>query len=421
MAKTLNVVELECSACGKKYDASIEQHLCTCGKPLLARYDLRRAAATLNLESLKSRPRTLWRYAEVLPNDPAVSLGEGMTALVHAERLGASIHCGQGGMQRLYVKDEGLNPTGSFKARGMTTAVSRAKQLGAKALAAPTAGNAGGALAAYAAAAGLPAVIVMPADTPAANVMECQAFGAKVVKLNGLISDCGKYVAEHKDREGWYDVSTLKEPYRIEGKKTMGYELWEQFAGKLPHVILYPTGGGVGLIGMCKAFDEMQEMGWIGSERPRMVAVQAEGCAPIVKAWEAHQNSAAFFQNASTIASGLRVPGPLGDLLILSMLRQTKGTALTVTDEEMLKAGRELASLEGIFAAPEGAATVIAARKLAASGWIKPEETVVLFNTGTGYKYAEAWQRALQSAPLGNGMATRRLYYDDAFEKEFTA
>jgi threonine synthase len=401
MGKPLNVVELECSACAKKYDASVEQHLCACGKPLLARYNLRRAAATLTLENLKTRPRTLWRYAEVLPNDPPVTLGEGMTALVHAERLGASIRCGQGSLQRLYIKDEGLNPTGSFKARGMTTAVSRAKQLGAKTLAAPTAGNAGGALAAYAAAAGIPAVIVMPADTPAANVMECQAFGANVVKLNGLISDCGKYVAEHKDREGWYDVSTLKEPYRVEGKKTMGYELWEQFGGKLPDVILYPTGGGVGLIGMCKAFDEMQEMGWIGAERPRMVAVQAEGCAPIVRAWEAHQNSAQFFPNAATVASGLRVPGPLGDLLILSMLRQTKGIALTVTDEEMLDAGRELASMEGIFAAPEGAATVIATRKLAASGWIQPEETVVLFNTGTGYKYAEAWERALQSADGG--------------------
>jgi threonine synthase len=393
MAKPSNVLELECSACGKKYDAAVEQHLCTCGKPLLARYDLRRAASTLTLESLKTRPRTLWRYAEVLPNDPPVSLGEGLTALVPVPRLGASM-----GLQRLYVKDEGLNPTGSFKARGMTAAVTRAKHLGAGALAAPTAGNAGGALAAYAAAAGLPAVIVMPADTPVANVMECQAFGAKVVKLNGLISDCGKYVAEHKDREGWYDVSTLKEPYRVEGKKTMGYELWEQFEGKPPDVILYPTGGGVGLIGMCKAFDEMQEMGWIGDARPRMVAVQAEGCAPIVKAWEAHQNSSEFFKNAATIASGLRVPGPLGDLLILSMLRQTKGTALTVTDEEMLHAGRELASLEGIFAAPEGAATVIAARKLAVSGWIQPHESVVLFNTGTGYKYAEAWQRALQSA-----------------------
>jgi threonine synthase len=341
---------------------------------------------------LSTRPRTLWRYTEVLPEGEVVTLGEGLTPLLPAMRLAASL-----GLQHLYIKDEGLNPTGSFKARGMTAAVTRAKQLGAKTLAAPTAGNAGGALAAYAAAAGLAAVIVMPADTPSANVMECQAFGAKVIKIDGLISDCGKHVAERKDHEGWYDVSTLKEPYRVEGKKTMGYELWEQFAGKLPDVILYPTGGGVGLIGMCKAFDEMQEMGWIGAERPRMVAVQAEGCAPIVKAWEAHRDKADFFPNAATMASGLRVPGPLGDLLILRMLKQTQGIALTVTDDEMLQAGKELASQEGVFAAPEGAATVSAARKLATSGWIKPHETVVLFNTGTGYKYAEAWQRALQS------------------------
>jgi len=388
-AKTM---ELECSECGKKYDAAIEQHLCTCGKPLLVRYDLKRAAATLTLENLAKRPATLWRYREVLPPGPPVSLGEGMTPLVHAKRLGPSM-----GLQRLFVKDEGLNPTGSFKARGMSAAVTRAKQLGAKTLAAPTAGNAGGALAAYAAAAGISAVIVMPADTPVANVMECQAFGAQVVKLNGLISDCGKYVAERKDREGWYDVSTLKEPYRVEGKKTMGYELWEQFGAELPDVILYPTGGGVGLIGMCKAFDEMQEMGWIGAARPRMVVVQAEGCAPIVRAWEAHRDAAEFFANAATMASGLRVPGPLGDRIMLRMLRQTHGTALSVSDAEMLQAGRELASLEGIFAAPEGAATVSAVRKLAAAGWIKPEETVVLFNTGTGYKYTEAWQRALQA------------------------
>ena len=252
-----NLRELECSACGKKYEAEVEQHLCTCGKPLLARYDLRHATGTLTLQALKDRPRTLWRYAEVLPNDPPVSLGEGMTPLIHAKRLGAAMPCGTGCLGNLYVKDEGLNPTGSFKARGMTAAVTRAKSLGVRALAAPTAGNAGGALAAYAAAAGIPAVIVMPADTPSANVMECQAFGAKVVKLNGLISDCGQYVADHKDSEGWYDVSTLKEPYRVEGKKTMGYELWEQFDGKQPDVIFYPTGGGVGLIGMCKAFDEL--------------------------------------------------------------------------------------------------------------------------------------------------------------------
>jgi threonine synthase len=391
MTQPVNVVGIVCSACGIKYDAAVEQHLCTCGKPLLVHYDLRRAAATLTLANLAARPKNLWRYSEVLPDGPPVTLGEGMTALLPVPRVGASM-----GLAHLYVKDEGLNPTGSFKARGMTAAVTRAKQLGANALAAPTAGNAGGALAAYAAAAGLPAVIVMPSDTPSANVMECKAFGAKVVLLDGLISDCGKYVAERKDREGWYDVSTLKEPYRVEGKKTMAYELWEQFGGRLPDVILYPTGGGVGLIGMCKAFDEMQEMGWIGAERPRMVAVQAEGCAPIVKAWEAHRASSEFFQNAATLASGLRVPGPLGDFLILRMLQQTKGTALTVTDDEMLLAGKELASMEGIYAAPEGAATAIAARKLAAKGWIKPEETVVLFNTGTGYKYSEAWQQALR-------------------------
>jgi threonine synthase len=392
MTTATKILELECSECGKRYDASVEQHLCTCGKPLFARYELKRAAEALNLKRLSGRPPTLWRYAEVLPDGDAVSLGEGLTPLLAVPRLGAAM-----GLRQLYVKDEGLNPTGSFKARGMTTAVTRAKQLGARALAAPTAGNAGGALAAYAAAAGLPAVIVMPVDTPAANVTECRAFGAKVVLLNGLISDCGRYVAEHKDHEGWYDVSTLKEPYRVEGKKTMGYELWEQFAGKLPDVILYPTGGGVGLIGMCKAFDEMEEMGWIGRERPRMVAVQAEGCAPIVKAWKAGQKSAEFFPNATTMASGLRVPGPLGDRLILRMLRQTNGTALTVTDEQMLGAGKELASLEGIFAAPEGAATVSAARKLAESGWIGPGERVVLFNTGTGYKYAEVWQRVLEA------------------------
>lgn len=391
MTTTTNVLELECTNCRKKFDAAVEQHVCICGKPLFAKYDLKKSAETLSLKNLASRSRTLWRYAEVLPEGEPITLGEGMTPLLATPRLGASM-----GLRRLFVKDEGLNPTGSFKARGMTAAVTRAKQLGARTLAAPTAGNAGGALAAYAAAAGLPAVIVMPADTPAANVMECQAFGAKVIKIDGLISDCGKYVAENKERERWYDVSTLKEPYRVEGKKTMGYELWEQFGGKLPDVVLYPTGGGVGLIGMCKAFDEMQEMGWIGTERPRMVAVQAEGCAPIVKAWDEHRDKADFFPNAVTMASGLRVPGPLGDLLILRMLKQTKGTALTVSDEEMLLDGKELAAQEGIFAAPEGAATVSAARKLAASGWIKPEEAVVLFNTGTGYKYAEAWQRALR-------------------------
>jgi len=385
------ITHLECSKCGEKYSHEKLQNLCKCGGPLLARYDLAKAAQTLTREALRSRPANMWRYAEVLPAREPVSLGEGMTPVIHARRLGARM-----GLESLYIKDEGLNPTGSFKARGLSAAVTRAKELGAKILAIPTAGNAGGALAAYAAAAGMPCVIVMPADTPSANAMECEAFGADVRKLDGLISDCGRYVAEHKEKEGWFEVSTLKEPYRIEGKKTMAYELWEQFDGKLPNVIIYPTGGGVGLIGMCKAFEEMEAMGWIGRERPRMVVVQAAGCAPIVEAYLHGERSAPPWQNATTIASGLRVPKALGDFLVLNGVRSTLGTAVTATDDEMLEAGKELASAEGIFAAPEGAATVVAARKLAAEKWIKPHESVVLFNTGCGYKYTEAWQKALR-------------------------
>ena len=384
------ITHLECSKCRKKYTHQRLQNLCDCGGPLLARYDLELAAITLTPDALRGREATMWRYAEVLPSRDPVSLGEGMTPLIAARRLGERL-----GIEGLFVKDEGLNPTGSFKARGMSAAVSRAKELGAKALAAPTAGNAGGALAAYAAQAEIPCVIVMPADTPAANVMECKAFGADVRKLKGLISDCGKYVAEHKEKERWFEVSTLKEPYRIEGKKTMAYELLEQMGGKLPDVIIYPTGGGVGLIGMCKAFEEMEEMGWIGSERPRIVVVQAAGCAPIVGAFERGNETAAFWESAETIAAGLRVPKALGDFLILAGVRATGGTAVTASDREMLSAGRELASLEGIFAAPEGAATVVAARNLAERGWIKRQERVVLFNTGCGYKYAEAWEKAL--------------------------
>ncbi len=332
----------------------------------------------------------MWRYAEVLPGATPVTLGEGMTPLLHARRIGGRL-----GLSKLYIKDEGLNPTGSFKARGLSAAVTMAKALGAKTLAIPTAGNAGGALAAYAASAGLRCVIAMPADTPAANVMECCAFGADVRLINGLISDCGKYIAENKTKEGWFDFSTLKEPYRIEGKKTMGYELWEEFGGKLPDVIVYPTGGGVGLIGMWKAFEEMEEMGWIGLERPRMVTVQAAGCAPVVEAFEKGGESTEFWNNAATIASGLRVPKALGDFLILSALRASGGTAVAATDEEMLAACRDMAALEGIFAAPEGGATVVAIQKLLARKEVKRDETIVLFNTGTGYKYAEAWQAAL--------------------------
>jgi threonine synthase len=387
------LTHLECSRCEKTHSADRLQNLCiSCGKPLLARYDLKLVGRTLTRAALATRVATMWRYAELLPGSRPVSLGEGMTPLVHARRLGERL-----GLKNLYVKDEGLNPTGSFKARGLSVAVTQAKALGAKTLAIPTAGNAGGALAAYAAQAGISSVIVMPADTPAANVLECRAFGADVRRFDGLISDCGQYVAEHKDREGWFDVSTLKEPYRVEGKKTMAFELWEQFAGELPDVVIYPTGGGVGLIGMWKAFDEMEAMGWIGPERPRMVSVQAAGCAPIVEAFEKGGESAEFWDHAATIAAGLRVPKPLGDYLILSALRASLGTAVAATDEEMLAAGRELAALEGIFAAPEGAATLVAARKLVAEKWIAPDETVVVFNTGSGYKYSEAWQAALET------------------------
>ena len=385
------ITHLECSRCGKTYPHNKLRNLCDCGRTLFARYDLPRAARTLTRQALASRPATMWRYEEVLPPGERVSLGEGMTPLVPCTRLGARL-----GLSQLFVKDEGLNPTGSFKARGLSAAVTCARALGAKTLAIPTAGNAGGALAAYAARAGLRAVIVMPADTPQANVLECRAAGADVRKIDGLISDCGRYVAEFAPREGWFDVSTTKEPYRVEGKKTMGYELWEQMDGNLPDVIIYPAGGGVGLIGMVKAFDEMETMGWIGAERPRMVAVQAAGCAPLLVAWQAQRDTVEMFPNAATAASGLRVPKPFADVEILTAVRRARGTVVAATDEEMFAAGRELASTEGIFAAPEGAATVVAARKLALNGFIKPADRTVLFNTGTGYKYLEVWQRALQ-------------------------
>ncbi len=384
------LTHLECSRCRRTHAHDRLINLCDCGGPLLARYDLQAAARTLRREALRDREPTMWRYRELLPPGEPVTLGEGMTPLVRARRLGAIL-----GLRNLYIKDEGLNPTGSFKARGLSAAVTRAKALGAEAVAIPTAGNAGGALAAYAARAGMRCIVVMPADTPSANLLECRAFGAEVIKLDGLISDCGKYVAEHKQRNGWFEVTTLKEPYRIEGKKTMGLELFEQL-GRLPDVIIYPAGGGVGLIGMWKAFDEIETLGWIPPERPRMVAVQAAGCAPVVEAFEKGGESCEYWENARTIASGLRVPKALGDVLMLQAIRSTSGMALAVTDAEMLAAGRELASLEGIFAAPEGAATVVAARKLRERGWLGEDESVVLFNTGSGYKYSEAWELALR-------------------------
>ena len=387
------ITHLQCSRqnCASVVPHTSVQNLCpVCKAPLLARYDLSVAKQTLNLDVLHLRPRTMWRYEEVLPAGPVVSLGEGMTPLIHARRLGEHI-----GVDRLYIKDEGLNPTASFKARGLSAAVTVAKALGVRTVALPTAGNAGGAAAAYAAKAGMGCVIAMPADTPSANIIESRAFGADVRLINGLISDCGKFIAEHAPKEGWFEVSTLKEPYRIEGKKTMGYELWEEFGGRLPDVIVYPTGGGVGLIGMWKAFEELEAMGLIGRDRPRMISAQASGCAPIVTAFERHQNSSEFFQNAATVASGLRVPKPLGDFLILEDLYASHGEAVAATDQEMLAACRDMASLEGIFAAPEGGAGLVATTKLLRQNKIRRDETVVLFNTGSGYKYLEAWNGAL--------------------------
>lgn len=384
-----NVTHLECSACGASYAAGQRHNLCTvCGKPLLVRYDLSRASRSLTRDALKARRADMWRYREVMPveNDAnIVSLGEGWTPLLHAHRLGAAL-----GLTELLIKDESLNPTQSFKARGMSAAVSMALELGVRKLAAPSAGNAGGALASYAAAAGLEAYIFMPRDTPRANVVECQQTGAHVTLIDGLITDCGQHIARRKDEEGWFDLSTLKEPYRVEGKKTLGYELAEQLGWRLPDVIVYPTGGGTGLVGMWKAFAEMESMGWIGSERPRMISVQASGCAPIVRAFESGSSHADEFQNAATVASGLRVPKAIGDFLILDALRTSGGTAIAVTDEELLAAVGEIGRLEGLFVAPEGAACVPAIRKLLERGAIQRDEQVVLFNTGAGIKYVEA-------------------------------
>jgi threonine synthase len=385
------VTHLECGNCGLRHEAQRLQNLCTsCGKPLLVRYDLAAAGKVLTKESLRGRRGDLWRYREVLPlRDDAnlVSLGEGWTPLLPAPRLAQTLDV----KLDLFIKDESKNPTQSFKARGMTAAVSLARELGALKLAVPSAGNAAGALAAYAARAGMEAHIFMPRDTPRANVVECELTGAHVTLVDGLITDCGAIVASRKEAEGWFDVSTLKEPYRVEGKKTLGYELAEQFDWDLPDVIVYPTGGGTGLIGMWKAFAEMEELGWVGSKRPRMISVQAAGCAPIVRAFENGERFAEEFPNAATIASGLRVPKAVGDFLILDAIRESKGDAIAVADEAMLAAAREIGSLEGLFVAPESAACLAALRILIAKGAVEPNERVVLFNTGAGVKYLEAY------------------------------
>jgi threonine synthase len=387
----MNVTHLECANCRKIHEANKLQNLCTeCGKPLLVRYDLEKAGETLTKDALKTREADLWRYREVLPVENAaniVSLGEGFTPLLRTDRLAAALPI----KLNLYIKDESVNPTQSFKARGMTAAVSMAKELGVTKTAAPSAGNAAGALAAYASRAGMEAHLFMPRDTPQANIIECEQTGAFVTLIDGLITDCGKIVAERKDAEGWFDVSTLKEPYRVEGKKTMGYELAEQFGWKLPDVILYPTGGGTGLIGMWKAFDEMEALGWIDSFRPRMVSVQAAGCAPIVTAFEKGERFADEFPNAQTAASGLRVPKAIGDFLILDALRASNGTAIAVSDAELIAAVGEIGRYEGIFCAPEGAACLPALRSMIDRNLVEAGETVVIFNTGAGVKYLECF------------------------------
>jgi len=387
----MNVTHLECGLCGLEHEARRLLNLCrNCGKPLLVRYDLSRSKTTLTKESLPARRADLWRYREVLPveqDDNIISLGEGWTPLLRAKRLGESV-----GVRELYIKDESQNPTQSFKARGMAVAISMARELGVSKVAVPSAGNAAGALAAYAARAGLQSFIFMPRDTPRANVVECEQTGAHVTLLDGLITDCGAEVAKRKEAEGWFDVSTLKEPYRVEGKKTLGYEVAEQLNWELPDVIIYPTGGGTGLIGMWKAFDEMEQMGWIGSKRPRMVTVQAAGCAPIVRAFEEGKRFADEFPNAATTASGLRVPKAIGDFLILDALRESGGTAVSVTDEELIAATREIGAAEGVFCAPEGAACLPALRKLIDAGSVNSGDRIVLFNTGSGVKYMESFE-----------------------------
>ena len=381
---------LQCAMCGRELEADQLWNLCPyCDKPLLARYDLERARQSVTPGELSTRAANLWRYRELLPVRDgvyALTLGEGGTPLVQATRLGHAVD-----FAHLFIKDEGLNPTASFKARGLAVAVSRARELGVTAISIPSAGNAAGAMSGYAALAGIEAHVFMPRDVPEPFVAECRALGASVTLVDGLITDCGRVAADGVRRFGRFDMSTLKEPYRLEGKKTMGYELAEQMGWCLPDVVIYPTGGGTGLIGMWKAFDEMEELGWIGAKRPRMVTVQSEGCAPMVKAFHDDQEFAAPWPEAATIADGLRVPAAVGDFLILRTLRESGGTAVAVSDQEMMQAARLIGSSEGIFVCPEGAATLVAFQKLRREGWIGDDEIVVLFNTGSGLKYTHLW------------------------------
>ncbi|HEX7232031.1 MAG TPA: threonine synthase [Candidatus Binatia bacterium] len=383
--------EIVCARCQRGFELSELLNLCPCGSPLLVRYDLERAKEALAKSMLADRVASLWRYGELLPlqgEANLVSLGEGYTPLLDAKKLGTELGAG-----RLWIKDEAQNPTGSFKDRGLSVAMSRAKELGVTKGAIPSAGNAGGSFAAYAARAGIEAHVFMPRDTPIANQIEAAQYGARLTLVDGLINDCGRIIAARKTAEGWFDVSTLKEPYRVEGKKTMGYEIAEQLGWRLPDVIIYPTGGGTGLIGMWKAFAELEELGWIGSARPRMVSVQAAGCAPIVKAFEEGKRAAELWQNGNTVASGLRVPQAVADFLILQILRESGGTAVSVSDEAMLAEIPYVGKSEGIFFCPEGAACVAALRQLVKTKWIKANEEVVIFNTASGLKYLEVIQK----------------------------
>jgi threonine synthase len=382
------IAYLECTKCGEHLSADQPQTLCPKdGGSLYVRYDLDALKGKFTPDSLRGRMASMWRYHEVLPGDSPVTMGEGFTPMLPSRHT-----------PNVYIKDEGLNPTGSFKARGLCAAVTMAKQYGLKKLAVPSAGNAASALAAYSAAAGIEAHIFMPQDVPLANLVECKAYGAKVTLVDGLISDCAKMVNERKHAEGWFDISTLKEPFRVEGKKTMGYEVAEQLNWELPDAIFYPTGGGVGLIGMWKAFDEMEQLGWLktGGKRPKMISVQAAGCAPVTKAWNEHKPVAEMWQNAQTLASGLRVPKPYADYIILDILKKSGGTAISVSDDQIFQGVKDWASSEGLFAAPEGAACLPAYNALLAQGFLTPQDRVVLFNTGSGLKYIDVTAEALK-------------------------
>ena len=387
--KTSFLVNLTCSNCGKTFSAEEVQTFCAgCSLPLISNYDLNSARAHLDRDQLKTRPKGMWRWHELLPvfeTQNIVTLGEGDTPLLKIPQAGNRL-----GLPNLFVKDESGNPTASFKARGLSAAISKAKEFGVKKVIIPTAGNAGGAMAAYAARAGMSALIYMPKDTPAANIIESRMCGAEVILVDGLISDAAKLAGETARAEGWFDVSTFKEPYRMEGKKVMGYELAESFNWSLPDVILYPTGGGTGLVGMWKAFNELEELGWLNDKkRPRMVSVQADGCAPVVKAFNSGASFCDFWQGAQTVASGLRVPKSFADRLILADIRASNGTAIAVSDAAILAAQKRLASQEGIFAAPEGSACLAALEELINQKWVKPDERIVLFNTGSGLKYLD--------------------------------